>query len=84
MAILEVQNVCKRFQQNEVLKGISFSLEEKSVLAVIGSSGSGSLDAGEQRSLRPATAVDSRFGSRIGEAGWLAGLFHLHLFSRGK
>ncbi len=41
MAILEVQNICKRFQQNEVLKGISFSLEEGRVLSVIGSSGSG-------------------------------------------
>ncbi len=41
MAILEVNNICKRFQDNEVLKGISFSLEEGQVLSIIGSSGSG-------------------------------------------
>ena len=41
MAILEVKDLKKSFGSTEVLKGISFSLEEKSVLAVIGSSGSG-------------------------------------------
>lgn len=41
MSILEVNNICKRFQDNEVLKGISFSLEEGQVLSIIGSSGSG-------------------------------------------
>ena len=41
MAILEVKDLKKSFGDAEVLKGISFSLEEKNVLAIIGSSGSG-------------------------------------------
>lgn len=41
MAILEINNIKKSFGSNEVLKGISFSLEEGKVLSVIGSSGSG-------------------------------------------
>lgn len=41
MAILEINNVKKSFGSNEVLKGISFSLEEGEVLSIIGSSGSG-------------------------------------------
>ena len=41
MAILEVQNVAKRFGTAEVLNNISFKLEEGEVLAVIGASGSG-------------------------------------------
>lgn len=41
MAILEVNNIRKSFGKNEVLKGISFSLEKGEVLSIIGSSGSG-------------------------------------------
>lgn len=41
MAILEVQNISKRYGGAGVLNNISFSLEEGKVLAVIGSSGSG-------------------------------------------
>lgn len=41
MPILEVKNIRKKFDKEEVLKGISFSLEEGQVLAIIGSSGSG-------------------------------------------
>ena len=41
MAILEVENIAKRFGATEVLNNISFSLEEGEVLAIIGSSGSG-------------------------------------------
>ncbi len=41
MAILEVKNIGKRFGTDEVLKDISFSLEEGQALAIIGSSGSG-------------------------------------------
>lgn len=41
MAILEVNNLEKSFGKNEVLKGISLSLEEGRVLSIIGSSGSG-------------------------------------------
>ena len=41
MAILEVNNIEKHFGATKVLKEVSFSLEEGSTLAVIGSSGSG-------------------------------------------
>lgn len=41
MSILEINNIKKSFGSNNVLKGISFSLEEGEVLSVIGSSGSG-------------------------------------------
>ncbi len=41
MSILEVNNIQKRFGKLEVLKGISFSLEQGEVLSIIGSSGSG-------------------------------------------
>ena len=41
MAILEVNNLKKGFGSLDVLKGVSFSLEQGQVLAIIGSSGSG-------------------------------------------
>lgn len=41
MAILEVENICKRFGDTQVLNGISFSLEQGQALAIIGASGSG-------------------------------------------
>ncbi len=41
MAILEVQNIRKRFDKTQVLKGIDFSLEKGQVVSIIGSSGSG-------------------------------------------
>jgi len=41
MPVLEVKNIKKHFGENEVLKGISFSLEKGQVAAIIGSSGSG-------------------------------------------
>ncbi|NLW78109.1 MAG: amino acid ABC transporter ATP-binding protein [Ruminococcaceae bacterium] len=41
MAILEVEHIFKRFGDTEVLKGITFSLEQGQALAIIGSSGSG-------------------------------------------
>ena len=41
MAVLEVTQLKKSFGGNEVLKGVSFSLEQGQVLAIIGSSGSG-------------------------------------------
>ena len=41
MALLEVNNIQKRFGNNQVLKGVSFTLEKGQVLAIIGSSGSG-------------------------------------------
>ena len=41
MAILEVKNIHKNFGDHEVLKGVSFSMEEGEIIAVLGSSGSG-------------------------------------------
>ena len=41
MAVLEVKNLKKSFGGLDVLKGVSFSLEQGQVLAIIGSSGSG-------------------------------------------
>ena len=41
MAILEVENIKKSFGKTDVLKGISFDLNEGNVLSIIGSSGSG-------------------------------------------
>ncbi len=41
MAILEVKNIEKHFGKTNVLKDVSFSMEEGTALAIIGSSGSG-------------------------------------------
>jgi polar amino acid transport system ATP-binding protein len=41
MALLEVKNLTKNFGYIEVLRGVSFSLEQGQVLAIIGGSGSG-------------------------------------------
>jgi len=41
MTILQVENIIKNFGATQVLKGISFSMEEGTALSLIGSSGSG-------------------------------------------
>ena len=41
MSILQVNNIKKSFGDTRVLKGVSFSLEQGQVVAIIGSSGSG-------------------------------------------
>ncbi len=41
MSILEVKDLKKSFGKNEVLKGVSFTLDKGEVLSIIGSSGSG-------------------------------------------
>ncbi len=41
MAVLEVKNLQKSYDNEQVLRGIDFSLEQGEVLAIIGSSGSG-------------------------------------------
>ena len=41
MAILEVRNIEKHFENTQVLRNISFDLEQGQALAIIGSSGSG-------------------------------------------
>ena len=41
MSILEVRNIEKHFGATQVLKDISFTLEEGQAISIIGSSGSG-------------------------------------------
>ncbi len=41
MEILSVKNIRKKFGENEVLRGIDFSMERGEILSIIGSSGSG-------------------------------------------
>ncbi|MBQ7407894.1 MAG: amino acid ABC transporter ATP-binding protein [Clostridia bacterium] len=41
MALLQVENLTKNFNDTQVLKGVSFELEKGEVLTIIGSSGSG-------------------------------------------
>ena len=41
MPILEVEHIRKTFEHTQVLKDISFSLEQGQVVSIIGSSGSG-------------------------------------------
>ena len=41
MSILEVRDIYKSFGKVDVLKGVSFSMEEGEVVSIIGSSGSG-------------------------------------------
>ena len=41
MSILKVNSLCKSFGKTKVLKGITFTQEEGTVLSIIGSSGSG-------------------------------------------
>lgn len=41
MSILEVKNIHKNFGKTKVLKGVSLSMEEGDIVAIIGSSGSG-------------------------------------------
>ena len=41
MAYLQVENLTKKFDNTEVLKGIFFSMEKGEVLSIIGSSGGG-------------------------------------------
>lgn len=41
MAILEVRDLKKKFDNTQILKGISFDLEDGQVISIIGSSGSG-------------------------------------------
>ena len=41
MHILEVNNIHKKFDNTDILKGISFDMDEGQTISIIGSSGSG-------------------------------------------
>lgn len=58
MAILEVRNIEKHFGRTNVLKDVSFSMEEGNALAIIGSSAQERLRCyGALTSLRDLTVV---------------------------
>ena len=67
MALLEVRNITKSFDKTDVLKGISFDLEEGSVLSIIGSSGSGKTTL-----LRCINFLESADGGTISVSGNMA------------
>ena len=39
--LLEVNNLCKKFQNKKVLEDISFTLQERKVLGILGPNGKG-------------------------------------------
>lgn len=65
MAILEVRDIKKSFGKTEVLKGVSFTLDEGEVLSIIGSSGSGKTTI--LRCINQLETADSGFISVDGE-----------------
>ena len=58
--ILEIKNIVKRFGENEILKGVSLSVDKGETVAVIGPSGSG-----KSTLLRCATALERADGGEI-------------------
>lgn len=64
MAIVEIDNVTKRFGSNQVLNGISLSVERGQVIAIIGRSGSG-----KSTMLRCINGLESIDGGSIKVAG---------------
>ena len=60
MALLEVRDIKKSFGKTDVLKGISFDLNEGNVLSIIGSSGSGKTTL-----LRCINFLESADGGRV-------------------
>ena len=65
MAILEVKDLKKSFGKTQVLKGVSFTLDEGEVLSIIGSSGSGKTTI--LRCVNQLETPDSGFISVAGE-----------------
>ena len=64
MSVLEIRDLKKRFGSNEVLKGISLSVEKGQTVSIIGSSGSG-----KSTLLRCATNLEKADGGSIAYNG---------------
>lgn len=74
MPIVEIDNITKRFGDNQVLNGISLTVEPGQVIAVIGRSGSG-----KSTMLRCINGLESIDGGSIKVAGHTLTAKHEHL-----
>lgn len=79
MAIVEIDKVTKRFGSNQVLDGISLSVERGQVIAIIGRSGSG-----KSTMLRCVNGLESIDGGSITVAGHQLTTKHEHLIALRK
>ena len=72
MAILQVEDIQKRFGRTRVLEDISFSLEQGQAMAIIGSSGSGKTTL-----LRCLNFLEKPDGGSISVRGETLSLIHI-------
>jgi len=79
MPIVEIENITKSFGSNQVLNGISLSVERGQVIAVIGRSGSG-----KSTMLRCINGLESIDGGSITVAGHKLTAKHEHLIALRK
>ena len=79
MPIVEIDNITKRFGSNQVLNGISLSVERGQVVAIIGRSGSG-----KSTMLRCINGLESIDGGSITVAGHKLTNKHEHLIELRK
>ena len=75
MAILQVEDIQKRFGRTRVLEDISFSLEQGQAMAIIGSSGSGKTTL--LRCLNFLERPDTGIIKVYGETMWDLSLIHI-------
>ncbi|QJQ00120.1 amino acid ABC transporter ATP-binding protein [Herbaspirillum rubrisubalbicans] len=79
MPIVEINNITKRFGSNQVLNGISLSVEQGQVVAIIGRSGSG-----KSTMLRCINGLETIDGGSITVAGHKLTNKHEHLIALRK
>lgn len=79
MPIVEIENITKSFGSNQVLNGISLSVERGQVIAVIGRSGSG-----KSTMLRCINGLETIDGGSINVAGHKLTAKHEHLIELRK
>lgn len=79
MPIVEINNITKRFGSNQVLNGISLSVERGQVVAIIGRSGSG-----KSTMLRCINGLETIDGGSITVAGHKLTHKHEHLIELRK